>query len=305
MRMPRTCLVALLAALSGCGGPATPSAGISVAPPPPLRPLGIVEGRQLTVQDAWGQLVEAAGAEIWKELVLGAAVDAALEEKGISLTEADVAFERRLLVNQLDPSAGEEALADLLAARNLGPRRTASLLARSAGLRTLVRDDVVVTQEGVDRMYDLVHGPRIAARVLVTTTLEEARSAHARLQRGETFATVATEISIDASAQLGGLVEPVSPADSAWPASIRDALRSLSDGAYSAPIFLSDRWVVAMRSHIIESPGPSRREVDEEMRRLARLAHERIEMERLARLMLDRADRTILDADLHRALQDR
>ena len=73
-----------------------------------------------------------------------------------------------------------------------------------------MRDRVQVTDEAVGRLYEIIHGPKRQARLMVLATLRAADAAIQRVRSGEFFGDVAVEISTDSSASRGGLLEPIS-----------------------------------------------------------------------------------------------
>ena len=286
--------------------------GPKAAQPPPMeatsvRPskspvVAIVSGHSINQQDMWPQLIEASGSEILQEIFLGHAIEDAVVIAGLpQVTDEDIDREKSLLLRTLledDP----RNLESILAERGFGENRLRELCRRTAGLRKLVQPKIVVTDNSINRMFALIHGPKYPAKIIVTSTLEEASIAKQRIIDGESFSVVAATISIDQSATQGGFINPISLADPLWPTAVREVIGSMTIGECSAPILIKDRWMIVT---ITGSPAPASvnlSEVRQEMRTLSKLAMEQLEMERLSESLLSRFSTTILDPHIQRAM---
>jgi len=266
------------------------------------RPAALVNGR--VVQ--WGELRpllnEAAGAMVLQEVMLDRIAAETLVRRGLQITNQDVDAERQLFLETLDPDPDlAERLADEVRARQgLGPQRFQRLMRRNAMLRAIIRGDVRLNEATIQRMFELVYGPKRQARLMVLPGLAEAQAAIERLTRGEAFADVAVEVSTDSSAARGGLLEPVSRADLSYPEALRQALWSLGSGDISSPVLLDTGYAILLFVRGIPGQNVDPAQVRSEVERLARLHHERLLMDQLARQMLFQASVTIFDD----ALQD-
>jgi tetratricopeptide (TPR) repeat protein len=80
-------------------------------------------------------------------------------------------------------------------------------------------------------------GGRVALRIIVVDSAQQADQILARLKKGEEFAALAAEKSTDSTSQDGGLMGKVDPAT--LRTELRDALKALKPGQTSAPIKLS------------------------------------------------------------------
>lgn len=261
----------------------------------------------------WGvlrpALAEAAGGIVLEEAVLDRLLAREAERVGVAITPADINRERGLVLESFVQgglaSTRDEAsrlLASIRRARGLGESRYAALLRRNAILRALVAPRVAVTPDAVDQAFMYRFGERYRARLIVVPSLAAATEAVRRLERGEDFSALAAEASIDASAARGGVLEPISPADPAYPVAVRSALRALSPGGISAPIAVDQGYAVLRLDAVLPafSPPPDRAEAEPMLEREVRLQQERLLMNQLARSLLDSARLTVLD----RALDD-
>lgn len=264
------------------------------------RPAAIVNGRSVF----WGELRpllnEASGAAMLQELILDRLIDDAALAAGITMNADDLAGERRLMLEMLhdDPNVAIRLLDELRLQQGLGRIRFTALLKRNAVLRTLVRDRVDVTARDIERVYDALHGPKRQARLIVLPSLADARRTLARLESGESFVDLAIEVSTDASAARGGLLEPISRTDPSYPDTLLRTLWTLESGVPSSPILLDDQYAILLLVREIDAEPVDMEQVRPSLERRARLNLERLRMEQLARSMMADISVNIFDESL-------
>lgn len=308
--------------LAGCGAWASAGPERSEAPGPipskafPDRPVALVGDRAVSWDDLRATLAEAAGGSVLNEHCLGLIIDRELGINGLSVTEGALAAERRTLATMLARSAaapqaeGERLIAEVRRRRGLGEVRFAGLLRRNAGLRALVRAAPTlraeiegISDDDVAAAYALRYGPRIRARVIVVPSAAAAQAALARLS-SEPFADVAAAVSMDASRDRGGLLDPFSLADPTYPVLLRRELENLSVGSVSGP--LSVAWngqeavaLVRLEERLpADAAAPSLGDTAGNLRAEIRLVRERAAMDRLARRLLAANPPTVIDPSL-------
>ena len=247
-------------------------------------------------EDLWTALMECSGQEILDDLILTTALENELATNGFEVSQTDLRYEEDILLS-LSSRTNEDSINKILQDRGIGPERKSQLLWRNAALRKLT-SEIDVGDEAVKRMYSIVHGPKYPARIIVLTTLGEANETIVRLQDGETFSNVALEVSIDPSASLGGLVNPISTSDPAWPSTIREAISTAKVNEFSEPIFIGDRWVLLTVTGAPSTPTAVFEDVENEMRRLTTLAQERFQMEKIAQKVIEKVNVRIFDQHL-------
>ena len=286
-------------------GLAKPRDQRSVDPGDLSRPVVAVDGITLSAATAWPTIAEAAGPGAAEEIVLSYLIDREAAAQGIAVTEAEIEAERRLVTASMAGVGGmgaeaERTLERIRRERGLGPDRWRALLRRNALLRAMVRDEVVVTEEAVERAYLLRYGPAWRARVIVTPTQQAAAAAVQRVRGGEEFGVVAAEVSTDASAGRGGVIDPINPADTTWPLAVRQAVQRMEVGAVSEPIVVDGGFVVVRVEGVdgIAGSQPSMEAVRAEMEGAARIEAERLAMQTLAAQIRSAARVEILDPSL-------
>lgn len=267
------------------------------------RPAALVDQKPVT----WGELresiTEAAGAQALQEVILERGLTDLLKERGVTIDDDAVGDERRLFITSLhhDPNVALRLLDELRARQGLGTTRFRKLLWQNAALRALVRERVQVTPERTERMFDLVHGPKRQARLIMTANLSDMEQVMGRLEIGESFSDIAVEVSTDSSAARGGLLEPMSRSDDTYPAAIRDALWKLDTApdSVSMPILLDTGYALLKLEKRFAADDIELSAVRPEMERLVRINQERILMDQLARSILSSANVTIIDQALN------
>ena len=284
-------LLLVLPLLGICGCDAPPSTGASrydVPATPPPRPIALVDRERVTIAEIEPQLLEAVGGRIVRERVLDARLARTAAREGIEIDADDLQRERDLLTATLaeDPDRAERLLDELRRNRGLGPIRFEALLRRTALLRRLVAEEVEITDAALEGAHDLAHGPRRVARIVVVEDLRAASDARRRLDAGTPFATVAVERSLDASADRGGLLAPVSRLDPSWPIAFRNAVFDAEIGRVSEPVRIDGRTLLVLVEEERPGTGVTLDANREQAEAAARLAIERLLMDRLARRMV-------------------
>ncbi len=275
----------------------------SIEPLPPAtvidaRPAALLNGRTITWSELRPVLAEFAGGVAIEEVVLERQLRVALADESIIITDDDVEAERRLLEESLsdDRDLAVRLVQELRNRQGLGEHRFRGLLWRNAALRALVRGHVHVSEEAIARLQEILHGEKRIARLITQRTLAEAYRAMNRVVMGEQFIDVAVDLSTDASAPRGGLLEPIGRDDPAYPQAIRDALWSLRLGELSPPILLDDQYAILKLERVVPARDDATLASSRpELERLTRINQERLLMDELARRMLDEAAITIYD----------
>lgn len=307
-------LIATTATLTGgCGGasPGQPPNRVNPGNPPlGSRPAAIVDGIEISWARLDPAMREAAGGLALREAVLDALLERELASQGLDLTAADIEAERELLVQSTARAAGvDEAEASRLVERarrqrGIGDARFAAQLRRTAALRRLVAGEVTVEDADLRQLHEQRYGPRTSARLMLLTTLEQARQVAAEIQAGpqETrvarFIDAAVRRSIDESAPRGGLTDPISPSDPAFPVALRQALAAGLPGQLVGPIGVERGFALALIDAQLPPSDTPFEMVADALRAELRLTRERQAMDRLAQQLLDRARLTILSREL-------
>jgi hypothetical protein len=274
------------------------------------RRVATAAGAAVLLQDLDAALLEAAGAQALQELTLDRMLRVQMRTRGWELAAEDIARERRLIEETISRDARvetedtERLLAAVRRNRGLGPVRFERLLERTAMMRRLVADEVEIEESELHQAYEMKHGPRYLVRVIMTAQDREAARLHQELsemaseQRRIVFADRAARLSLDPSAQRGGLLEPLSPADPAYPAALRSALQRLAPGDVSPVIAVDRGYAILLLEEILPADSVAFEAAAGEIERQVRLRRERLAMDDLARRLLREAQITVFDSSL-------
>ncbi|MCK4872775.1 MAG: peptidyl-prolyl cis-trans isomerase [Phycisphaerales bacterium] len=276
-------------------------ASSSGAPQSASNIIALADGQAITWDTARPLLSEAAGGDIIAEIVLHRALRRECQDRSITIGDTEIERERRLLLAQLheDGDTAAQLLEEVRARRRLGPRRYARLLERNAALRALVADDVPVTATALGQAYDLRYGDRYEIRLIVTASLQDMATAQERIEAGTPFGEVAAALSTDLSAQRGGVLDPISAADPAYPAAIRDAMTTLRVGEVSRPLGLEHGYAIIRLESVVQGEKPPMEEVEASLTDSVRLHQERLRMNELARSLVATADVSVLEPGIN------
>ncbi len=269
------------------------------------RPLAIVDGRAVTWQQLQEPLVEAAGGEIFAELVLDRMLERALQRRGLRVDSDAIDRERELLMRSLDADAdqAQRVLDALRERRGLGRKRFEALLRRNAALRLMVQDEVEVTDAALRQAYEQQYGQRYEARLIVVPTINDAGRVIDSLGEGADFGELAAEHSTDPSAAAAGRLSPISPVDATYPAAVRRALGELEPGEVSDAIGLDEGFAILRLERIIEAQDVDFDSVADQLAQRIRRRAERTLMDRQVRVLIERADVAVFDSTLQRQWQ--
>jgi hypothetical protein len=294
----------MLALMAGCTSGPGPVVGVP-AVDPAGRPVVLVGTERVTWDELRPVLSEAGGgvAQHGPQFIPGDALRADQHDRERATLVAALAG------NGGDPDVGESMLAIVRRSRGLGEVRFAALLRRNAMLRALVAPSVKVTDTMVAQAHQIRHGPRYRVRVIVVESQADAEAARRQvMDRGggsPVFTAVAAERSVDESSARGGLLDPISDADPATSAALRQAVSKTTPGSMTPIIPLNPGFALALVEAKLPADGRSLDETRAALTAEVRSVQERAAMERLARQLLASAQISVLDRPLHWAWENR
>ena len=315
-------LMLILIGLAGCAGnqvrsiPARSSdaidrAGLHTAPPLPIAywkmPGDQGRGEPIYPEQFDGLMIELSGKRALQELVLDRLLATELARSGRILDPGAEDREQAILLMALDEDSDRaiRLLQEVRIRDGLGQERYAALLRRNAILRTLVEDQIQISEDSIIAAWDRDHGPRRVARVLVVQSLADTAEIQLQLEAGIPFAELAAARSTDASASTGGLVDPISRLDPSWPTSFREVLWSIEPGTVSPPVLVGENYVIVQCLEERPGDGIQLDDVREKSELVVRRARERLLMDTTARALLEDAAIDIIDSKLQRAFEER
>lgn len=264
-----------------------------------------INGVVYSLESIAPRLAELAGSTVMREIVLEHAIEQELRNKRQTIADDLIDQERDRLLRAIQQSTGlqeQTQLSDIVlqarAARGLGPVRFNALAKRTASLRSLIKDEVVITNEALQLEYELTFGPRIQPRIISVPFAADAQRIKQQLSQQSTFALLAAKHSTDPSAERGGLIEPLSPLDPAYPLAMREALSQVIQQPISNDIPEKDRtlgpialdngtWLLLLPDSIIyPTQSPPFDQVIAELSTTLRERQERLLMARKAEQLI-------------------
>lgn len=267
------------------------------------KPAAYINGEPLYFSRLKPALIEASGGEVFTEVLL----DVLLREQIARRREVSPDFpglsdelierEKALMLETLSDDADEAVrlLRELRSRRGLGEQRFAAMLRRNAMLRLLVRDQVEPSEAAIRQAFEIRHGRRLQARVLVSESADAAARLRRRVLAGESMSDLAFEHSIDTSASAGGLLPPISPLDPSYPQGLRNAMTGLETGQVSDIVAMPRGYAFVRLEKIIPPDTVQLDQVRERITRLVRLRLERMLMQRRLRSLIEEANVVVLE----------
>lgn len=254
-------------------------------------------------------MVEASGGLALQEVVLDRRLPQELAARGLSISRADIERERTLLTEaiiqsaQASPADAERLLESVRRSRGLGEERFEALLRRNAAMRKLVAADVQVSEEELAQAFDMRHGPRYRMRVILVPSQSGAAQLREQLSRSQAdtsvrFAEAAMRESTDPSASRGGMLEPISVSDPAYPIALRQAAKTLEVGQISAVLGVERGYVIALMEERIPADGVTLQSTSAAITAEVRTKRERLAMDDLARRLLQESQVKVMDRQL-------
>jgi len=203
-------------------------------------PVAVVGGTPISRQQLIDQLLVSYGGQTLRTLMLRIAVDREAEEKGIEVTEDDIATELRRMSQGYDSE--EQFYASMLEQLGMGREEVRRDVVYRLKLEQLAILPVTVSDEEID-FYLEEHkdefGPRTELRIshIVLPSGDVAEEALGKLKNGEEFSALALEYSTDDfTADSGGDLGWVSTGDPFVAPDVLSTAESLDVGQSAGPI---------------------------------------------------------------------
>lgn len=217
-----------------------PPAAQKVAPPAPPQKtdqpaiedsnvVALVNNKKIARQELYDILVETYGEEALDVLIRRTLIYQAAEKEGAIVTGAEVEQRLKTLVgNEIDGLMAnykikdkadlDKELAKMGGSLEKLEERLSKKMKKQAEIELLAEKvlakTITVTDEDLQKVYELEYGEKIEASQIVYKTRREAEEALQKLRSGADFAALAKSESIDrVTAARGGKMQPFSPKD--------------------------------------------------------------------------------------------
>jgi len=191
--------------------------------------VAVVNGQKIPKQELYTLLIDTYGEDALDVLIRRTLILQAAEKEGIKITDTEIEQKLEALINneiegllrtyQIEDRADlEKELARVGSSLENVKKKMSTRMRKQAEVELLaerlMEKTITVTDEDLQKAYDLQYGEKIEASQIVFRTRREAEDALKKLQAGADFATLAKNESVDRiSAARGGKMQPFSPKD--------------------------------------------------------------------------------------------
>lgn len=230
-----------------------------------------IQDRAIT-EDEWvDELKKRYGRDMLMTMLNRQAVALEAKAKGIDITTAEVDAE----IDVMSRSYGskERFLSEMedqlgITEAELRTETTYRLL-----LEKIATSDVHIEPQQIDAYLDLYPDQfrpkkQLNLSMIEVASEDEANQAMDRLENGEDFAALASEISLDEyTREEGGQIGLIEEDDPFLPPALLDAALELEPGDIAGPISLTDTYAIVYLHDIIEPKAPSEDKIREAVRK--------------------------------------
>ncbi len=212
-----------------------------------------VDDVTVTMGQLQGPLVEAYGLNVLLNLVqLELAKQVAANAKA-TVTEADIERERKITLDRMfrdAPAVDHDNLFEQFLTQQRSSRAEfAVVMAVNAHLRKVAEPLLAgkISDDQLREAFGAMYGEKVQVRHIQGSNLQEIQEARRRVDAGESFATVAREVSRNQrTGALGGLLPEFSMGTTDLPQSLKEAAFALKPGEMSDPIEAKGAYHVLM-----------------------------------------------------------
>lgn len=179
---------------------------------------------QITKEEFYQAMKSVSGNTTLRTMIL----EAVLEQNVADVEALRTAAEEEVQT-QIEESGGEEVFQQLLAYQGLSDIETYTYqVFVSKMFQEVVESHMDMSDEAITNFYENEYSPNMEAQHILVETEEEAIDVIDRINNGEEFDAVAQEVSLDSTAQNGGLLEPFTSGQMV--AEFEEAVKSLENG---------------------------------------------------------------------------
>jgi parvulin-like peptidyl-prolyl isomerase len=188
-----------------------PTAEAAAATPAGPRPLALVNGTEITIEQHAAECLARHGAPVLETLINRSLIEQACRRAGLAVTAADVSLEIETMAKRFGVPR-DKWLELIEKERGITATQYADdIVWPMIALRLLARDAGEPTAEEIQTSYENRFGPAIKARIIATRTRGEADAVRVKaIAAPEEFGALARQHSVDiGSASANGWVQPI------------------------------------------------------------------------------------------------
>jgi foldase protein PrsA len=229
--------------------------------------IATVNGRPVDRDEFYRVLYASAGTRVLRQLIGLELARQMADAEGIRPTQADFDAEYKRVVDQMGPekdSMGKvltqedrkRILKAVLERRGLSVEEFEIGIRHQMYLKAIVKNKIAISDEMVQEEFKRVYGPRRAVRGIAVADMKQAEGIYNRLTKGEDFAKLAVENSIDFnSAPIGGQLGEITKNDPRLPLIVSNTAYSLKVGEISSPVKINKQfWIIKVDQESTPKP---------------------------------------------------
>lgn len=220
-------------------------------------PIATIDGHPMARGRMVDLLLRGQGPALLEQLVVLDLAERVAAKQGLAITATDVEQEtewalRRLVDPLLGATSGmfdreeaERILGLVLARRNISRAEFRITVRRNATLRRIVEAQQTISEQQLQREFGRLYGKRVQIRHIQLAARGEVRRVLGHLSAGEAFEDVARMYSANrVTAEVGGLLAPISLEDDGVPAVLREVVSKLQPGQVSDTVRIGEWYHV-------------------------------------------------------------
>lgn len=216
----------------------------------PLKIVAAVNGEQITREQLANECVLHFGEDVLERVVNKYLIVEECKKRNITVSQAEVNLEIERMAGRFGLPT-EQWLKMLSQERGITAAQYANdIIWPTLALRKLAGEQLQITDQEIQQEYETLYGPAVKSRLIVCADLEKAKSVRAAAAaKPEEFGNLAMAESIDASASLKGLIQPIPR--HVGNKDIEQAAFSMKDGEVSQVIPVANQYVILKREELI------------------------------------------------------
>ena len=264
-------------------------------------PLALINNKPVIWTDLSRDFAEISGQTVLEEYILDLQLNNLCQQRKIVITDQLRQNEINNLLESLDPNPDIAARLwnEIRIIRGYGPARYSKLIERNAKLRALIQNDnMPVNEAAIITMFEQLYGQRYLIRIITCDTYAQAQELLEKARNHEPFYELAAKYSTDVSADRGGLLDPVSPADPVYPMTIRQVLADLTPEEPSPILAIDTGFAIVQLVEKLPEQNVKLIDVRDSLEKLIVKQQENTMMHNLAKQLLSEADIIIMDKSL-------
>ncbi|HHW11768.1 MAG TPA: foldase [Firmicutes bacterium] len=165
-----------------------------------------VNGEKITKDELYQLLLSQAGQQGLNLLIAQKIVDLEAKKQKITVTEAEI---EEALTKYYDYYGGEESFTQIMAVRGTSLAEVKKNIVNTLKIKKLLEPKIKVTEEEMKAFFeknkeDFAQKEQVKARHILVATEKEAKEIKEKLAKGEDFAALAKEYSLDESTKNNG-----------------------------------------------------------------------------------------------------